>query len=202
VPHGAIPSNAIQSNEQISPLPTLRIKLLRLLHVSCSVALILCIVGGVRQSNPNSDPKAVSSGKTLAKVGVIIFLVSFIQVVALALLTLPQAKKVHVAQKRLLYAVLLALPLITVRLIYVILANFSTSTTFSISRGDPYVQLGMAIIEEMIVVMLYTAAGFAALGTTYQAVATNQELEFDNNMYRQGHNIDSHGKTAYAGSGA
>jgi hypothetical protein len=177
----------------------LRIKLLRLLHVPCSLAIVLCIVGGVRQTN--SDPKAQSSGKTDAKVGVVIFLFSFVEIAVLALFTLPHTRKVPIAQKRLLYAVLLALPLLAVRLLYSILADFSTSKTFSVSHGNPYVQLGMAIVEEIIVVILYTAAGVAALGAAYQAVAMNPELGHGGNTYSQGLpvNTDNVGMSSYAG---
>jgi hypothetical protein len=121
----------------------------------------------------------VSSGKTDTKVGVIIFLLAFVEIVVLALFTLPHAKRVPVAQKRILYAVLLALPLLAVRLLYSILVDFSTSSTFSVSDGSPYVQLGMAIVEEIIVVILYTAAGMAALRIAYPE-AKNLELSGDN----------------------
>ena len=157
--------------------------LLRLLHIPCSLAIVLCIVGGVRQTDPNSTSN--SSGKVYTKVGVIIFLFALVEIVVLALLTLPNAKKVPIAQSRLLYAVLLALPLLAVRLLYSILADFSSSKTFSATQGNPYVQLGMAIIEEMIVVVLYAAAGLAALGASYQAVAKNPELEYAGNVHSQ-----------------
>jgi hypothetical protein len=140
--------------------------LLRLLHLPCSIAIVLCIVGGVRQSN--SDPKVQASGKTNAKAGIVVFLLAFVQIAILALVTLPRARKVPTAQRRILHAVLLALPLLAIRLLYSILANFSTFSTFSTTHGNPCVQLGMAVIEEIIIIVLYLAAGVAALITTHQ----------------------------------
>jgi hypothetical protein len=180
------------SNEQISPLPTLRILLLRLLHIPCSLAIVLCIVGGVRQSNP--DPKAQSSGKTNAKVGVVIFLLALVQIIFLALLTLPHASKVPLAQRRILHAVVLALPLLAIRLLYSLLANFSTSGTFSTIHGNPFVQLGMAIVEEIIVVVLYMAAGVAAL-RTYQ---DDEKGGFVDGPDRRQAETDKEGMTAKA----
>jgi hypothetical protein len=140
--------------------------LLRLLHLPCSLAIVLCIVGGVRQSN--SDPKVQASGKTNAKIGVIIFLLAFVQIAILALITFPHARKIPTAQRRIIHAVVLALPLLAIRLLYTILANFSTYSTFSTTHGNPCVQLGMAIIEEIIIIVVYLAAGVAALITTHQ----------------------------------
>jgi len=146
--------------------------LLRFLHIPCSLALILCIVGGVRQTNP--DPKVQSSGKTNAKVGVVIFLFSFVEIFILALFTFPNAREIPISQRRVLHAVLLALPLLAIRLLYSTLAGFSTSNTFSAAHGNPYVLLGMAIVEETIVVLLYTAAGVAALSIPHQNVPTKR----------------------------
>jgi hypothetical protein len=140
--------------------------LLRLLHLPCSLAIVLCVVGGVHQSS--SDPKVQASGKTNSKVGVTIFLLAFVQIVILTLVTVPHARQIPTAQKRILYAILLALPLLAIRLLYSILAGFSTSTTFSTTRGNPCVQLGMAVIEEIIIIVLYLTAGVAALRTSHQ----------------------------------
>jgi hypothetical protein len=140
--------------------------LLRLLHLPCTLAIVLCIVGGIHQSS--SDHKVQESGKTYAKVGVVIFLIAFVQISILALITLPHARNVPTAQRRILRAALLALPLLAIRLLYSILVDFSTSSVFSTTRGNPFVQLGMSIIEEVIIIVLYLAAGVAALMATHQ----------------------------------
>jgi hypothetical protein len=175
--------------------------LLRLLHIPCSLAVVLCIVGGVRQTNP--DPQKQLSGKTNAKVGVVIFLFSFVEIVVLALFTLPHARRFHIAHRRILHAVLLALPLLAIRLLYSMLADFSTSNTFSAAHGNPCVQLGMAIIEEIIVVILYTAAGVAALMTPHQAVESKRGIGDGGDYHDQklpGDTVKG-GMTSHAGMG-
>ena len=65
-------------------------------------------------------------------------------------------------EKRIVYAVLAALPLIAVRLLYSLLADFANNSTFNILFGNATVQLCMAIIEEMIVVVFFLIAGLLA----------------------------------------
>ena len=62
-----------------------------------------------------------------------------------------------------LYAVILALPFIFVRILYSMLAVFLTNqTTFTLVNGNAIAQLCMATIEEMIVVVLYLGVGITA----------------------------------------
>ena len=59
-------------------------------------------------------------------------------------------------------AVVAALPFLAVRVLYSILADFENNDTFGILNGNAYVQLGMEIIEEMIVAIMFLAAGLLA----------------------------------------
>ena len=62
-----------------------------------------------------------------------------------------------------LYAVILALPFIFVRILYSMLAVFLTNqTTFALVNGSAIAQLCMATIEEMIVVVVYLGVGITA----------------------------------------
>jgi len=65
-------------------------------------------------------------------------------------------------EKRILLAVLAALPLLAVRLLYSLLADFANNSTVSILGGNATVQLCMAIIEEMIATIMFLAAGITA----------------------------------------
>jgi hypothetical protein len=147
-------------NEHVTPKPALRITLLRLLHLICTTALVLCIVGGVDLTSTNLSTAA--TGKTLARVGIIIFLISFVDIVLLAVWTIPDARKIPIAEKRIFYAVLATFPFLTVRLIYSIISDFDNSKRFSIFNGDAVVQLCMSILEELVVVLLYIASGLMA----------------------------------------
>ena len=65
--------------------------------------------------------------------------------------------------KRIFYAVILALPFIFVRILYSMLAVFLThQTTFTLVNGNAVAQLCMATLEEMVVVVVYLGAGITA----------------------------------------
>jgi hypothetical protein len=62
-------------------------------------------------------------------------------------------------EKRIYFAVLAAIPLLAVRILWSILAAFADNSTFSIQGGKPLVQLSMAILEEFGIVVMYTLTG-------------------------------------------
>jgi hypothetical protein len=62
-------------------------------------------------------------------------------------------------EKRIYFAVLAAIPLLAVRILWSILAAFADNSTFSIQGGKPLVQLFMAILEEFGIVVMYTLTG-------------------------------------------
>lgn len=104
-----------------------------------------------------------SSGHKFSQAGIIIFLVVFIVYVGLCLLTTKAIHSVADRDKRMLYAVILALPFIFVRILYSMLAVFLTNqTTFALVNGSAIAQLCMATIEEMIVVVVYLGVGITA----------------------------------------
>lgn len=138
----------------------LRVRLLEMLHLPIMLALILAIVGGTRISS--SDSSKQSSGESFEKAGAIIFLVSYLAVVAFAVLTMTDSRNLPQGEKRILYAVLGSLPLLAVRLLYSLLVDFANNKTFNIVDGNPTVQLCMAIIEEFIVTVFFLAAGLVA----------------------------------------
>lgn len=124
------------------------------------LALILSIVGGTRISS--SDSSKHSSGETFEKAGVIIFLICFIAIVAIAIITMAEFSNLPWGEKRILYAVLASLPLLAVRLLYSLLADFKNDSTFNTVDGNATVQLCMAIIEEFIVTLFFLVSGYVA----------------------------------------
>ena len=122
------------------------------------IALILCIVGGTDEASIG-NPSEISTGKKYTKIGVIIFLVIFLLLSALVIITMKDVGNAPRGEKRLYFAVLAALPLLAVRMLWSILASFSNNSTFSIQSGKPLVQLFMATLEEFGIVVMYTLAG-------------------------------------------
>jgi len=124
------------------------------------VALVLAIVGGTDLAS--TDPSKVASGHTLTRAAIILFLVVFVILVMVTIFTFFSLRSISPGEHRILYAVALSIPFLFVRLIYSLLANFDTSSTFSPSIGNVVVQAFMATVEEFIVVVLYLTAGILA----------------------------------------
>jgi hypothetical protein len=73
------------------------------------------------------------------------FLIIYILLFGLVVITVKDVGNAPRGEKRIYFAVVAALPLIAVRLLWSILAAFANSSTFSIASPQPYVQLFMAI---------------------------------------------------------
>lgn len=121
------------------------------------IALILCIVGGTDEADSSSSE--ISTGKKYFKIGIVIFLVVYILLTSLVIVTMKDVGHAPRGEKRIYFAVLAAIPFIAVRLLWSILSVFSNNSDFSINGGKPLIQLFMATVEEFIVVIMYTLAG-------------------------------------------
>lgn len=136
-----------------------RSRFLQLLQLPAVVALIICIVGG--SDLTNSSVSEQSTGKKLIKAGLIIFLIIYI---CLFLLTANSAGEINglpSSEKRVLLAVIAALPLLGVRILFALLAYFSKISTFSLFNGSVLVRAFMAVLEEILIVIAYTLAGIS-----------------------------------------
>ena len=134
-----------------------RSRFLQLLQLPAVVALIICLVGG--SDLTDSSVSTQGTGKKLIKVGLIIFLIIY---VCLFLLTAQSASKINClpsGERRVLLALIAALPLLGVRILFALLAYFSTISTFSLTNGSTLVRVFMAILEEILIVIAYIAAG-------------------------------------------
>ena len=103
-----------------------------------------------------SDQK---EGKTLLKAGVIIFLIIYLCLVALAINSATEINRVPAGEKRILVAVLAALPLLAVRFLWTLLAYFSDFKDFQTYSGSIIVRAFMSTLEEMLIVIAYTIVG-------------------------------------------
>ena len=124
------------------------------------IGLILCVVGGTDQASATISDH--STGQTYTKVGIAIFIVVYVLLFGLTVITGQDANKAPKGEKRIYIAIAAALPLIAVRLVYSIIAAFTSVEAFSTANGNPVVQLCVAVVEELIVVLMYTVAGLTA----------------------------------------
>lgn len=130
---------------------------LRLLHLTLLVSTILAIVGG---SSISLDSYGTYKIPTTSKLGAILYMVGFLGIVLVYLLSLPQTSVVPSKERRVPIAVSLALPFILVRLVYSVLSVFLQDHLFSVATGSVAIRLGMAVIEELLVVGIYVILGF------------------------------------------
>jgi hypothetical protein len=124
------------------------------------VATILAIVGGV-QASDNVKTTGEFALNGIFKAGIVLFGVAFLCIVVSTAIVAARARSAQIdsSEKRLVAAVIIALPILLVRLIYAFLFTFAKSAKFSLIGGDETVQLCMQVIEEWLVVFIYLAAG-------------------------------------------
>jgi len=137
-------------------------QLLRGCRILLTAGLVLAIAGG-SMLTPDNSSSSISTGHTLAKVGVILFLAAYGLLFALHIRLWQERQDIAPNHRTLLSGVSLALPPLLVRIIYSILSAFASSTTsrFSALNGDWRIFLVMGLIMEFIVVCVYV--GFGAL---------------------------------------
>lgn len=123
------------------------------------IALILCIVGGIDEAS--SDLSDQQDGSKYYKAGIAIFIVIYFLLVGLTIITAWDLYRAPPGENRVYIAVAVALPFIAVRLLYSILSVYTSINAFSAVDGNTIVELCMALVEEFVVVAMYTAAGLA-----------------------------------------
>ncbi|KAJ5725464.1 uncharacterized protein N7483_006821 [Penicillium malachiteum] len=134
-----------------------RSKIVQILHLPALIALILAISGGSDQASSNVSDHA--GGKKETQAAIIIFLMIYVITCLLFVITVKDLREMQPSQQRIYICVFFALPLIAVRLLYSLISDFGHDAKFSLIDGDPSVQLGMATIEEFLVVLMYTVLG-------------------------------------------
>lgn len=137
-----------------------RSRVIQIAQLPTMIALILCIVGGTDEAS--STASDISEGKKLTKIGIIIFLIIYLVLFALVVITMKDVGNAPRGEKRIYFAVMGALPLLAIRLLWSILATFSNNKDFSLNSSKPLIQLFMAVLEEFVIVCFYILAGLTA----------------------------------------
>ncbi|EXJ80593.1 hypothetical protein A1O3_06875 [Capronia epimyces CBS 606.96] len=128
---------------------------LRLLQLLVTIGLILCTVGGTSSTSSSG----VYKPQTTTKAGVLLYLVACLALGVIAAVTTLKVSRAPSGEKRLLWAVIIALPFILVRIVYSLIAVYSHDHSFNIITGSVTILVVMAILEEMVVVVLYLGIG-------------------------------------------
>jgi hypothetical protein len=95
-----------------------------------------------------------------SKVGIVLYIVAFVVILVVYSVSIRSTSVIAKQERRIPAAIIFALPLILVRLIYAACAVFLHSHLFNIVTGSMAVRVSMAIIEEFLVSAIYVAVGF------------------------------------------
>lgn len=98
--------------------------------------------------------------QTTSKVGIILYIVVYVALALTALFTSSKLSHAQSGEKRLLLAVILALPFILVRLVYSNLAALTHFHDFNLLTGSVAIFAIMDFAMEFVVVLIYLATGW------------------------------------------
>lgn len=135
----------------------------RLVELTALTATVLGIVGSVQAGNDYKTTGRFTL-QSLNKAASALYILIFLAILDLTAFATFYARKGMLPSRAppVLRAAWASLPLLFVRLLYSCLSTFVTSTTkFNLLSGNVWIFLGMSVIEEIIVVLLYESAGIA-----------------------------------------
>jgi hypothetical protein len=116
---------------------------------------------GASNSTVDLSDNGVFTPQILTKLGVMLCVVGFVVMVVLNLAIFRRQELAGPSEQKLLYAVTLTLPFLTVRLIYTILTTFMNDGLFQGADGNVLVIGLMVLLPEILVSVVYMVAGFA-----------------------------------------
>ncbi|TKA63640.1 hypothetical protein B0A55_11093 [Friedmanniomyces simplex] len=128
----------------------------RLIQLAITLGLILSIVGGTNSITPTGQYKVQATSEA----GIVLYMLCYMALGAVSIITLTNISYLTSGESRLMWAVIVAMPLILVRLIFSLLVIFHHSHTFSLVAGSALVHALMAVVEEMLVVFVYLGVGW------------------------------------------
>ena len=134
-----------------------RSRVIQWVQIPTIAILILGIVGGIKEASDSaSDQK---QGRAMVKAVIVLFTVIYAVLFVLTAKSVSEFRTVPADEKRILAVIMVALPLIAVRILWSLLTVFLNDGTFSIFHGNTTVRIVMATAEEFIVVIAYTILG-------------------------------------------
>jgi hypothetical protein len=102
----------------------------------------------------------VYDSRGTSEAGIILYIVCYIALGATVLITLINSFYLTSEENRIAWAVIIAMPLILVRLIYSLLVTFDHSHQFNLLSGSALIHALMAVLEEMLTVLIYLGIGW------------------------------------------
>ena len=135
-----------------------------LLNIPFVVGLVLAILGGTATFGKNNrDGTSSTSGHGRLQASVVLFALGFAILCAITAFLSFRRRQTAESERRILLAIYLSIPFLTVRLIYSLVATFDYKSSFNPVTGSAVLRGFMAILEEFIVEVLYIGAGATAV---------------------------------------
>lgn len=136
------------------------------------IGLILAIYGGTKIFS--SSTNAVNNGLKFSEAAAIVFLLTLILLGVITIYTSFHSQDIPRGERPLLFASVLGIPFLFVRVLYLLVVDFDWSyNTFgliSTSNRVVIVDAVMAVLMEFVVVSIYLMAGFGATAITKKTV--------------------------------
>lgn len=131
----------------------------KVVHLVTIIALILAIVGGVKEPRTAAAYAQPNTGKDLVEGASILFLLSYLCLLGSTLLAFHRIKHIDRSERKLVYAGVAALPFLFVRVLYTVLKAFDVSKDFYYRNPNVYVEAFMQFAMEAIVVIMFITVG-------------------------------------------
>lgn len=174
-------------------------KILRLLGILSTVALVLTITGGVKigsNATPNGDVSQINSGNNFRHIGVILFAIQFVCTVLVTFFVWAHYHLILRYRRILLKAITLSLPFLAVRVLYSVLSAYAplgipgvtsgspSLANFNSTRGSFTIWVVMSPIMEFVVIVIYVSVGLATpLHNDYAVGSRGEHVEEARRLY-------------------
>jgi hypothetical protein len=136
-----------------------RSKIIQLGQILIVLGLVLCVIDGTGASSKNASD--IHKGPTYTKFGVVIFLAAYFLLIGLLAITIGDVSEAPRGENWLYRVIVAAISFLGVRLAFSLVAVFSHDKMFAIEGGDPWINFGMVVAEEFLIVCMYTISGLA-----------------------------------------
>jgi hypothetical protein len=168
------------------PLPDFAFYFFHCLTITC---LALTVAG----ITADMSPQAMENPDIKIKVGVILFIVSWVVMCLFLAVLIWQRDSLDKGEHRNIVAVVVSAPFLLVRILYSVVMWFSHNPDFSLFNGNVTVQLVMSVLEELVVVVVCLAVGMTL---RVRGKTSSHEEEVD----ASGHLLASYVPRPYIGS--
>ena len=98
----------------------------------------------------------------MVKASIFVYFAVYLSLAILTILTIKKLYQLPRGEKAILFAIAAALPFLFIRIMFNILADFLMNGIFSILYGNAYVYLGMVVLEDFLIVIMYIGVGITA----------------------------------------